>query len=104
MIEKEALAAMRSIYAQADGPTGPVDFHLEHGPAAERILAFATDHRTDLLLMASHGRTGLPHLLMGSVAERLVLRASCPVFTIKSFGRSLIRGQMPPATAVGAAG
>jgi nucleotide-binding universal stress UspA family protein len=104
VVEKEAMAAMKRFYAEAQGPSGPIDFHVEHGQAVERILAFTAAHQTDLLVLASHGLTGLPHLLMGSVAERLVSRASCPVFTVKSFGRSLIQEEAPPAKAVGAAG
>jgi nucleotide-binding universal stress UspA family protein len=51
-------------------------------PAAE-ILSFAKDRRVDLLVMGTHGRTGLEHALMGSIAERVVRRAHCPVLTVR---------------------
>lgn len=47
------------------------------------ILDYATKHEIDLIVMATHGRTGLAHVLLGSVAEKVVRRASCPVLTIK---------------------
>jgi nucleotide-binding universal stress UspA family protein len=103
-LEKQAVEGLESIYAEAGGPSVPVEYHLEHGLAVEQILRFASTHRTDLLVLASHGLTGLPHLLMGSVAERLVRRASCPVFTVKSFGRSLLSTETSPTASVGAAG
>jgi len=44
----------------------------------------------DLIVIATHGLTGLEHLLLGSTTEKVVRMASCPVFTVKSFGKSLI--------------
>jgi nucleotide-binding universal stress UspA family protein len=51
-------------------------------PAAE-IVAFAGRSGVDLLVVGTHGRTGLEHALMGSVAERVVRRAPCPVLTVR---------------------
>ncbi|HUL59413.1 MAG TPA: universal stress protein [Anaeromyxobacteraceae bacterium] len=51
-------------------------------PAAE-IVAFAKANAIDLVVMGTHGRTGLEHALMGSIAERVVRRASCPVLTVR---------------------
>ncbi len=51
-------------------------------PAAE-ILEAAKDARADLIVMGTHGRTGLEHALMGSIAERVVRRAPCPVLTVR---------------------
>ncbi|HYD43279.1 MAG TPA: universal stress protein [Anaeromyxobacter sp.] len=50
-------------------------------PAAE-IVAWARERKTDLLVLGTHGRTGLEHALMGSVAEKVVRRARCPVLTV----------------------
>lgn len=54
------------------------------------ILDFARDYDTDLIVIGTHGRSGLERALMGSVAERVIRGAPCPVFTVKSFGRSLL--------------
>jgi len=47
------------------------------------IIDYATKQDIDLIVMATHGRTGLAHVLMGSVAEKVVRKAPCPVLTIK---------------------
>jgi universal stress protein A len=47
------------------------------------IIDYATKHDMDLIVMATHGRTGLAHVLLGSVAEKVVRKAPCPVLTIK---------------------
>ncbi|HYD52207.1 MAG TPA: universal stress protein [Gemmatimonadaceae bacterium] len=55
-------------------------------PAAE-ILTYARERKLDLLVLGTHGRTGLEHALMGSVAERVVRKARCPVLTVHPQGR-----------------
>jgi nucleotide-binding universal stress UspA family protein len=55
---------------------------LTGSPIAE-LLKFADRENVDLIVMASHGRTGLSRLLMGSVAEAVVRRANCPVLIVK---------------------
>lgn len=52
-------------------------------PAAE-IVSHAAAKGVDLLVLGTHGRTGLEHALMGSVAERVVRHAQCPVLTVRS--------------------
>ena len=47
------------------------------------IVDYAKDSHTDLILMGTHGRGGVAHLLMGSVAERVVRLAPCPVLTVR---------------------
>lgn len=54
-------------------------------PAAE-IVAYAKDYGLDLLVVGTHGRTGLRHALLGSTAERVVRRAGCPVLTVHPEG------------------
>ncbi len=50
----------------------------------EGIVTYAREAGVDLIVIATHGRTGLSHVLLGSVAERIVREASCPVLTIRS--------------------
>ncbi|HSN16249.1 MAG TPA: universal stress protein [Anaeromyxobacteraceae bacterium] len=54
-------------------------------PAAE-IVAYAKGAGIDLLVLGTHGRTGLEHAIMGSVAERVVRKARCPVLTVRPPG------------------
>jgi nucleotide-binding universal stress UspA family protein len=56
----------------------------ERGVSAhETITAYTKEHAVDLIVMATHGRSGLKHLLIGSVTERVVLHAPCPVLVIR---------------------
>ena len=59
------------------------EHHSIVGPATETILNFIASHDVDLIVMGTHGRTGVMRLLMGSVAEAVVRRADCPVITVK---------------------
>jgi len=54
------------------------------GNVASEINRFAEENQADLIVMGTHGRTGLGRMLMGSVAEMVLRRASCPVLTIKT--------------------
>jgi universal stress protein A len=57
---------------------------VEVGAAADRIVAFANANDVDLIVMGTHGRTGVKRVLMGSVAESVVRNADCPVLAIKA--------------------
>jgi nucleotide-binding universal stress UspA family protein len=61
-----------------------VERRLEEGDPVEVILRVARETNSGLIVMGSHGRTGLSRLLMGSVAEHVLRRADCPVLTVKS--------------------
>lgn len=54
------------------------------GQPSEEIVKVADDEEADAIFMATHGRTGLKHIVFGSVAERVVSRANCPVLTVRS--------------------
>ena len=53
------------------------------GTPAGSIVEYAGGHNVDLIVMGTHGRGGMSHLLMGSVAERVVRTATCPVLTVR---------------------
>ena len=55
---------------------------LEGDPAGE-IVDYARDASVDLIVMGTHGRSGLAHVLLGSVAEKVVRKAPCPVLTVR---------------------
>lgn len=58
--------------------------HLGEGDAATEILRVAREVGADLVVLGTHGRTGVRRLLMGSMAEQVVRRADCPVVTVTS--------------------
>ncbi|MET0850092.1 MAG: universal stress protein [Candidatus Rokuibacteriota bacterium] len=60
---------------------------LAVGPPAETIVRIAQEQGADLIVMGTHGRTGLQHALIGSVAEKVVRLAPCPVLTVRDTSR-----------------
>ena len=63
-----------------------VRYHVRNGDPFERILDSAEDLTTDLIVLATHGRTGIKRLVIGNVAEKIVRHAQCPVLTVKPKG------------------
>jgi nucleotide-binding universal stress UspA family protein len=57
---------------------------IVHGEAAAEIVRVATERNVDLIVVSSHGRTGLGRILFGSTAEAIVRHASCPVLVVKA--------------------
>lgn len=62
---------------------------LEGSPTAQ-IIRYSREHDIDLIVLSTHGRTGLSHVLMGSVAENVVRTASCPVLTVRPAGHQFV--------------
>jgi nucleotide-binding universal stress UspA family protein len=60
--------------------------HALLGMPAPAIVAYAAATGASLIVMGTHGRTGLAHLLMGSVAEHVVRTSPCPVLTVRQSG------------------
>jgi nucleotide-binding universal stress UspA family protein len=63
--------------------TRPVRTVMFTGGAAAEILRFAGEGAFDLIVLATHGRTGLPRVVLGSVAERVVREAQCTVLVVR---------------------
>ena len=61
---------------------------VEFGAPHTSIVEMAEREGCDIIVMSTHGRTGLNHMLLGSVTEKVVARAPCPVLAIPSHGRS----------------
>ncbi|MEP0548904.1 MAG: universal stress protein [Rhodothermales bacterium] len=101
MSEAERTAAeeaLREIAAEVlgatDGSAASPAFHVIGGmgnPALD-VLDAAARLDADLIVMATHGRTGVRRFFLGSVAEKVVQLAPCPVFTVKAFEKSLLPG------------
>ena len=71
-----------------------------HGPIAPTIDAYARDNGFNLIVMGTHGRTGLAHLLMGSVAESVIRTAPCPVLTVKARPGDEVRQESTEASSI----
>lgn len=76
---EEKLAALES-----PTPNVTTEHLLIEGNAADTILRTARDHHCDLIVIGTHGRTGLSRVLIGSVAEQVIRKAPCPVLTVKT--------------------
>jgi nucleotide-binding universal stress UspA family protein len=75
----------------ARAPGVCIEERLVQGIAVTEILKTAAETRCDVIVMGTHGRSGLRHLLMGSIAEAVVRQAPCPVLTVRAALR-----QSPP--------
>lgn len=95
-VQSRAREALETLAGQIDMDVDAVKLYVLSGYAARDIVDFAEKQDTDLIVMATHGRTGLERFFIGSVAEKVVRRAPCPVFTLKSFGKSLVPGTEMP--------
>lgn len=80
--EREALARLRDETARA-GLEGSVQTRFSQGDPVTEILRAAEELRCDLIVMGTHGRTGLRRLLMGSTAESVIRKAACPTLVVK---------------------
>jgi nucleotide-binding universal stress UspA family protein len=72
-----------------------VDISLRKGPVVQEILAQARESRSDLVVIGTHGRGGVQRLVLGSVAEKVLRLATCPVLTVRRGVRLARRGGSP---------
>jgi len=89
-LREQAYTALQAFLPAQMAPHA-VELRVLVGHPFERILDTAVHEKVGLIVLGTHGRTGLAHLIMGSVAERVVRLAPCPVLTV----------QTPPAEAKG---
>lgn len=85
-VEREAGEALEQFAASVRHGNVPVKTSLTSGRAEETIVAAAKEGGFEMIVMGTHGRSGMSHLLLGSVAERVVRLAPCPVVTVKADG------------------
>ena len=79
-------AFVQEVLGSADG----VMAHVRTGSAPSAITEFVEEKAVDLVSLSTHGRTGMERFFLGSVAEKVVRHVSCPVLTVKAFGKSLV--------------
>lgn len=89
VVPAEPESVLREAREQLDrlvvpAPEPPAERRVKDGDPVAVILRVARELPADLIVMGTHGRTGLGRLLMGSVAEQVVRRAACPVLTVSA--------------------
>jgi nucleotide-binding universal stress UspA family protein len=82
-VMSSAEAHLRDLSARLDRDGVTAEVFVRIGRPADEILTFAAEHGADVIVMGTHGRTGIRHLLAGSVAERVVRSSVVPVLTIR---------------------
>lgn len=85
--EDRARATLEQFRSPEWGNPRSVVTAIRWGGPVEAIVDYALEHEIDLIVLATHGRSGLSHVLLGSVAERIVREAPCPVLTIRDRAR-----------------
>jgi nucleotide-binding universal stress UspA family protein len=76
---------LAAVAAREVGTATPVQTVVRQGQPVQEIVRFAGEAEIDLIILSTHGHTGLKHVLMGSVAENVVRYASCPVLVVREF-------------------
>lgn len=82
-VEEASTKKLDQFILQHIGTEKKVAPAVRSGIAEHEIMRFAEEEGIDLVVMATHGWTGLKHILMGSVAEKVVRRSTVPVLTVK---------------------
>ncbi len=77
----------------------PVETRILAGIPFDEIVRLGEELSADLIIMGTHGRTGMSHLLLGSVAEKVVRKAPCPVLTVRQEEEHDLIPPQPPGGA-----
>ena len=93
-----ARAELKRLIAKRFPDPQTIATHVVSGSAWYEICRYARDQQIDLIVIATHGATGLQHLLMGSTAERVVQHAAAPVLAVKSIERDFIDDGAAPTS------
>lgn len=82
-LEKQAAEKLEEVIPRTERDKLSVTLALRKGAPFVEIVRYARDQKVDLIVLGTHGRGALAHVIMGNVAERVVRKASCPVLTVK---------------------
>ncbi len=82
-MERDLKSDLERLAQRYSGHGVVIHRHLRMGPPYAEIIEAAKDLESDLIVIGTTGRTGLEHFLLGSVAERVVRMAACPVLTVR---------------------
>ncbi len=78
-----ARGLLEDIRQKRTGAYGKCELLVEVGDPYEQLVAIASSRNVDLIVTATHGRSGLGHLVVGSVAEKVIRHAPCPVLVVR---------------------
>jgi nucleotide-binding universal stress UspA family protein len=89
-LDEKVHEKLRAFVANTLDTPGAVETRVASGAAPSAIAEFVEEHDMDLVALSTHGRTGMERFFLGSVTEKVVRHVTCPVLTVKAFGRSLV--------------
>jgi universal stress protein A len=89
-MEQDARLQMDRVLSDADRARFRAELTTLWGKPFVEIIRYAKEHGCDLIVMGTHGRGPLAHMVMGSVAERVVRHAPCPVLTVRRLAQELV--------------
>jgi nucleotide-binding universal stress UspA family protein len=87
---EKAQAALAELPAAAWCAGKTVVRDVRYGSPFVEIVRYAKEKATDLIVVGTHGRSGLTHVLLGSVAEKVVRKSPCPVLTVRPEGHQFV--------------
>jgi len=88
--EKYAQTRLDNWIMSDDAATCDISRHWVHGDPHVEVLKYARQHEIDMIVLGTHGRGPVAHLLLGSVAEKIVRSAPCPVLTVRPEGHQFV--------------
>lgn len=94
-VDDEVARARHQLKGCFAARTTPPVLEVRTGKAEQAIIDYAREIGADLIVIGTHGRTGLSHLLLGSVAEKLVRLATCPVLTVHPVDHPFVLDSKP---------
>lgn len=89
-MEQYARESMEAFVADGFRGTENVETRIASGVPYREILREARENGADLIVIGTHGRTGVEHVIFGSTAEKVVRMAPCPVLTIRQGGKEFV--------------
>lgn len=82
-LEQNATAMLERVLEPSWSAGKKIALVVRQGPPHLEIVRYAKESNCDLIVIGTHGRTGLAHVFMGSVVEKIVRKAPCPVLTVR---------------------
>jgi len=89
-LEEEAIRNLAELTPDGWSARHGATIAVKRGQPFVEIIRYAREHDVDLIVVGTHGRSALAHALLGSVAERVVRKAPCPVLTVRPASHSFV--------------
>lgn len=94
-VEEELVAYLQTVAKELEPVAADVQVGVRFGRQADEILAFVSDVGADLIAMSTHGRSGIGRWVFGSVADRMLRGAACPVLLVRARSRGAVTAPLP---------